>query len=292
MPVHDHEDVEPQRTPARGAGAALVEAAIVLPIVLLFIMGLFEYGRYFLMVHVCDNAVSAGAAYACKHTSPIVISGTTYGNAASDVTNIVNSNLGTQQLARPHRQRLLVGCLRQCRGRQRGQQPRTVHQCGRRAVRLRPTDRDLYLRADHVSWGCRRRNTKHSPPCAAARRTDHATANRSNSSRHSIPSAAVCPRSAEKSGRAAPPRHGARALRRGADPDRRHDGLCHRRGHADRGPDPVARRGRRGGAGRLPGPERQHGDQQQLLRGRSGRANRDHRQRHPGQFAARLRNSP
>ena len=62
------------------AGAATVEAAFVLPIVLLFIMGLFEYGRYYLMVHVCDNAVSAGAAYACKHTSPIVISGTTYGN--------------------------------------------------------------------------------------------------------------------------------------------------------------------------------------------------------------------
>ena len=72
---------------------------MVLPIVLLFIMGLFEYGRWFLMVHVCNNAVAAGAAYACKHTSPIVISGTTYGNAISDVTNAVNANLGTQQLS-------------------------------------------------------------------------------------------------------------------------------------------------------------------------------------------------
>jgi len=83
------------------AGVATVEAAFVLPIVLLFIMGLFEYGRYFLMVHICNNAVSAGAAYACKHTSPIVITGTTYGNAVSDVTNIVDINLGTQQLANP-----------------------------------------------------------------------------------------------------------------------------------------------------------------------------------------------
>ena len=85
---------------ARGRGDSW-KRRFVLPIVLLFIMGLFEYGRYYLMVHVCNNAVSAGAAYACKHTSPIVISGTTYGNGISDVTNIVNSNLGTQQLASP-----------------------------------------------------------------------------------------------------------------------------------------------------------------------------------------------
>ena len=65
---------------------------------ILVILGLFEYGRYYLMVHVCNNAVSAGAAYACKHTSPIVISGTTYGNGVSDVTNVVNANLGTRQL--------------------------------------------------------------------------------------------------------------------------------------------------------------------------------------------------
>ena len=90
-----------QRNRRRRAGAALVEAAFVLPIVILFVMGLFEYGRYFLMVHVCNNAVSAAAAYACKHTSPIVISGTTYGNATSDVSNIVNTNMGTQQLASP-----------------------------------------------------------------------------------------------------------------------------------------------------------------------------------------------
>ncbi len=85
----------------KAAGAALVEAAFVLPVVLMFIMGLFEYGRYFLMVHVCENAAAAGAAYACKHTSPIVISGTTYGNGTSDVTNVVNATLGTQQLANP-----------------------------------------------------------------------------------------------------------------------------------------------------------------------------------------------
>ena len=72
---------------------------MVLPIVLLFIMGLFEYGRYYLMIHICENAVSAGAAYACKHTSPIVISGVTSSSGTSDVQNVVNSCLGSQQLA-------------------------------------------------------------------------------------------------------------------------------------------------------------------------------------------------
>jgi len=86
------------RNPRR-RGSTVVEVAMVLPMVLLFIMGLFEYGRYFLMVHVCNNAVSAAAAYACKHTSPVVLSGTTYGNAASDVTNIINANTGSQQLS-------------------------------------------------------------------------------------------------------------------------------------------------------------------------------------------------
>jgi Flp pilus assembly protein TadG len=76
----------------------MVEAALVLPMVILFIMGLFEYGRYFLMVHVYSNAVAIGASYACKHTSPIVISGTTYGDGTSDVTNIVNATVGSQQL--------------------------------------------------------------------------------------------------------------------------------------------------------------------------------------------------
>ncbi len=85
----------------RRRGAALVEAALVLPSVILFVMGLFEYGRWFLMVHVNSNAVAAGAAYACKHTSPIVLGGTTYGDATSDVTNIVNATIGSQQLSSP-----------------------------------------------------------------------------------------------------------------------------------------------------------------------------------------------
>jgi Flp pilus assembly protein TadG len=85
----------------RRAGAAYVEAALVLPFVLMFFMGLFEYGRYFLMVHVCSNAVSTGAAYACKHTSSIVINGSTSANTLSAVTAVVNSTIGSEQLSNP-----------------------------------------------------------------------------------------------------------------------------------------------------------------------------------------------
>jgi Flp pilus assembly protein TadG len=92
-------NVQQRKQNSRRHGAALVEAALVLPIVLIFIMGLFEYGRYFLMVHVCNNAVSAGANYACKHTTSIVLNGATYGSAVSDVTNTVTATVGTQQLA-------------------------------------------------------------------------------------------------------------------------------------------------------------------------------------------------
>jgi Flp pilus assembly protein TadG len=85
----------------RRRGSALVEAALVLPSVILFVMGLFEYGRWFLMIHVSSNAVAAGAAYACKHTSQIVLGGTTSNNGTSDVTNIVNATTGSQQLTNP-----------------------------------------------------------------------------------------------------------------------------------------------------------------------------------------------
>ena len=49
-------------------------------------------------VHVGNNAASEGAAYASRHTSPIVLNGTTYGNGTSDVLNVVNSALSGVQL--------------------------------------------------------------------------------------------------------------------------------------------------------------------------------------------------
>ncbi len=87
----------------RRAGQTIVEAALVLPIVLMFILGIFEYGRYLMYEHIFNNAVRAGAVYAAKHSSSIVVnnsSGTavTYGNATTDVQNIVTGDLFGEQL--------------------------------------------------------------------------------------------------------------------------------------------------------------------------------------------------
>jgi Flp pilus assembly protein TadG len=70
-------------------GAATVETALVLPIVLLFLFGIFEYGRYFMTMQLLNNAAREGARYAIAHLQPVTLGNTTYGNATSDVTNIV-----------------------------------------------------------------------------------------------------------------------------------------------------------------------------------------------------------
>lgn len=70
----------------------------MLPVVLLFLFGILEYGRYVMTLQVMTNAARAGARYAVTHTTPITIQGTTYGNATSDVTNIVNRALAGQAL--------------------------------------------------------------------------------------------------------------------------------------------------------------------------------------------------
>jgi Flp pilus assembly protein TadG len=79
-------------------GAAVIEAALVLPVVVLFLFGILEYGRYLMFLQVFTNAAREGAHYALAHTDPITISGTTSGNATSDVTNAVNNALAGQKL--------------------------------------------------------------------------------------------------------------------------------------------------------------------------------------------------
>jgi Flp pilus assembly protein TadG len=85
-------------------GAALVEAALVLPLVFLFLLGIMEYARFLMFEHVFNNAVRAGAIYAAKHGDPVVIDNSsgaavTYGNAVTDVTNQVTTDLGGEQLS-------------------------------------------------------------------------------------------------------------------------------------------------------------------------------------------------
>ncbi|MBX9580934.1 MAG: pilus assembly protein [Gemmataceae bacterium] len=52
-----------RRAPAR-RGAALVETALVLPVLLLFLFAVFEYGRFLLVLHATNNAARDAARYA------------------------------------------------------------------------------------------------------------------------------------------------------------------------------------------------------------------------------------
>lgn len=74
----------------RRRGSALVETAMTLPVCLLLIFGIMEYGRYLMMMHLINNAAREGARYAVSHTEPVIIEGVTYGSATSDVIAVVD----------------------------------------------------------------------------------------------------------------------------------------------------------------------------------------------------------
>jgi Flp pilus assembly protein TadG len=80
-------------------GTAVVEAALVLPVTLLFLLGIVEYGRYIMTLQIMTNAARTGARYALAHVSPVILSGVTYGNATTDVQTAVNNVLGGQSLS-------------------------------------------------------------------------------------------------------------------------------------------------------------------------------------------------
>lgn len=86
------------RAGLRRRGAVAVEAALVLPMVIIFLFGILEYGRYVMTLQVMTNAAREGAHYALTHTQPVTIAGTTYGNATSDVTTIINKALASRSL--------------------------------------------------------------------------------------------------------------------------------------------------------------------------------------------------
>jgi Flp pilus assembly protein TadG len=76
-----------------------VETALVLPLILLFVFGIMEYGRYLLCLQVVTNAAREGCRYAVTHTQPVTINGATTGNSTSNVTNQVTNFLVGQQLS-------------------------------------------------------------------------------------------------------------------------------------------------------------------------------------------------
>jgi Flp pilus assembly protein TadG len=73
------------------AGSVTVETALVLPLVLMLILGVFEYGRYAMTVQLFDNAAREGVRYAITHLQPVTLDGTTYGNGATDVATIIST---------------------------------------------------------------------------------------------------------------------------------------------------------------------------------------------------------
>lgn len=50
------------------SGAAIVETAMVLPVVLMMLFGIFEYGRFVFVYTTATNAVRDGCRYAVAHT--------------------------------------------------------------------------------------------------------------------------------------------------------------------------------------------------------------------------------
>src|SRR4051812_15012977 len=80
-------------------GSTLVQTAITLPMLLLLLFGILEYCRYVMLLQVLNNAAREGCRYAVMHTNPVVLNGVTYGNANSDVTNLVSNCLAGQALA-------------------------------------------------------------------------------------------------------------------------------------------------------------------------------------------------
>jgi Flp pilus assembly protein TadG len=82
----------------RRAGVVMVEAAVVLPFIILMLFGVLEYGRYIMMRQQLTNAAREGARYAVAHTQPVTIGGTTFGNATSDVTTQITQKLASLAL--------------------------------------------------------------------------------------------------------------------------------------------------------------------------------------------------
>jgi Flp pilus assembly protein TadG len=80
-------------------GTTLVQTAIALPVMLLFLFGILEFSRFVMLLQVMNNAAREGCRYAVMHTNPQIISGVTYGNADSDVKTLVTNCLAGQALS-------------------------------------------------------------------------------------------------------------------------------------------------------------------------------------------------
>jgi Flp pilus assembly protein TadG len=69
-------------------GATAVEMALAFPFALLFLLGIFEYSRFFMIRNIMINAAREGARFAVIHT---------YDKTTTDVQNVVAGYLANQQ---------------------------------------------------------------------------------------------------------------------------------------------------------------------------------------------------
>jgi Flp pilus assembly protein TadG len=70
---------------SRRRAATVVEAALVISIMLLFLFGIFEYCRFVFMLQVCENAAREGARFASARTGD--------GTTLTDVQNFVTNKM-------------------------------------------------------------------------------------------------------------------------------------------------------------------------------------------------------
>ncbi|MGL4462845.1 MAG: TadE family protein [Planctomycetia bacterium] len=64
-------------------GAALLEVAVTLPIFLMVMYGIIEYGRFVYTNHVLNNAARVGARYAVCHGTRVVIDSVEYSTGSA-----------------------------------------------------------------------------------------------------------------------------------------------------------------------------------------------------------------
>src|SRR3954447_4980856 len=79
------------RKPRSRKGSAIVEAALVLPIVLLFLFGVMDYCRLIFVIQVCENAAREGARYAVARTGD--------GTTVADIQAYVRTMMARQDAA-------------------------------------------------------------------------------------------------------------------------------------------------------------------------------------------------
>lgn len=75
--------------PGNQKGAALVEMAIILPILLLIVFGIFEFGRAMFITNTLNNAAREGARRAAVSPAPINIDAFVISGIPFDKTGLV-----------------------------------------------------------------------------------------------------------------------------------------------------------------------------------------------------------